>query len=30
MVMLYGCMSPGDEIELKPICSTRSHTRAYD
>ncbi|KHG03933.1 Amiloride-sensitive cation channel 5 [Gossypium arboreum] len=30
MVMLHGCVSPGVEIELKSVCSTRSHTRACD
>ncbi|KHG04172.1 hypothetical protein F383_29533 [Gossypium arboreum] len=28
--MLHCHMSPGNEIELKSVCSTRSHTRAYD
>ncbi|KHG11438.1 hypothetical protein F383_37788 [Gossypium arboreum] len=28
--MLHGCVSPAVEIELKSVCSTRSHTRACD
>ncbi|KHG28328.1 hypothetical protein F383_35139 [Gossypium arboreum] len=30
MVMLHVRVSPGVEIELMPVCFTRSHTRAYD
>ncbi|KHG17830.1 hypothetical protein F383_21741 [Gossypium arboreum] len=30
MVMLHDRVSPGDEIELKSVCSTWSHTRACD
>ncbi|KHG09177.1 hypothetical protein F383_36420 [Gossypium arboreum] len=30
MVMLHVCVSPGVEIKMKLVCSTRSYTRPCD